>query len=388
MIARIYIFLLLLIILPDIYVHFQYLCRRRWYTMPRRLLWWLPSLMMTAYTLILASVRSFVPENAAWVNVYLFFLGITVIPKVLFAVSSLAGLAVRRMFRCGFNWGNVVGAVLSAAAVFILVYGSTAGFNKLRVRQVEFRSEDLPAAFDGYRIVQFSDAHVGSYTGSGRDILAKAIDSINAQRPDAVVFTGDLQNMQPSEIVPVRRMLARLRAADGVFSVLGNHDYAEYIKAAPAIRRRNETAIKRIERGMGWQLLLNSHRVVRRGADSIVIAGMENDGRPPFPQKGDVRRTLRGVTGSAFTVMLQHDPTSWRRHILPQSNVQLTLSGHTHAGQFKLFGWSPVSLVYDEWEGMYTAGGRALYVSTGLGGFVPFRFGVPGEIVVITLRRK
>ena len=140
---------------------------------------------------------------------------------------------------------------------------------------------------------------------------------------------------------------------------------------------------------MGWQLLLNSHAVIRRGADSIVIAGMENDGNGThFPQLGDIEKTLEGVTGNTFVVMLQHDPTSWQRKILPLSHVQLTLSGHTHAMQFSLFGWSPSSLIYRENNGSYTTDeGRAINVSSGLGGFIPFRFGVPGEIVVITLKK-
>ena len=113
---------------------------------------------------------------------------------------------------------------------------------------------------------------------------------------------------------------------------------------------------------------------------------MENDGRPPFPQRGDIRKTLAGVGDSAFVVMLQHDPTSWRRTILPKSGAQLTLSGHTHAMQFSVFGWSPASLVYNEWGGMYSEGDRALNVSVGLGGFIPFRFGATGEVVVVTLK--
>lgn len=204
-----------------------------------------------------------------------------------------------------------------------------------------------------------------------------------------VVFTGDLQNMQPGEVLPHEQTLARLHARDGVYSVLGNHDYAQYIHADEAVKTANVRYIRESQRRMGWTLLDNAHRVIRRGADSIVIAGMENDGDGRhFPQKGDIARTLHGVSDSSFVVMLQHDPTSWRRKILPQSGAQLTLSGHTHAMQFCLFGWSPSSLIYSEWGGMFYEGNRAINVSTGLGGFIPFRFGVPGEIVVITLKRE
>ena len=131
---------------------------------------------------------------------------------------------------------------------------------------------------------------------------------------------------------------------------------------------------------------MNESRVVRRGADSIVIAGAENDGRPPFPSRIDMKRMLTGVTDSAFVVVLQHDPSSWRRTILPQSNAMLTLSGHTHGGQLSIFGFRPTQLTGREDCGIYREGDRVLNVSTGVGGFIPFRFGMPPEVVELTLR--
>lgn len=146
---------------------------------------------------------------------------------------------------------------------------------------------------------------------------------------------------------------------------------------------------RRLEKMMGWQLLVNEHKVIRRDADSIVIAGLDNDGDgKKFPQRGDVAKALYGVSDSAFVIMAEHDPTCWRRKILPQSKAQLTLSGHTHAMQFMIGSWSPASFIYKEWGGVYFDGSRALSVSTGIGGFIPFRFGVPGEIVVIELKMK
>lgn len=331
--------------------------------------------------------RGFAPADISVLNLYLFFLGVLVVPKALFSLFSCMGLAACRLFRTRLNWGNLAGLLLAATAVFITVYGSTVGFRQLEVRHVEYCSEDVPPAFDGYRILHFSDAHVGSYTGRDVRILEEAVRRMNGIDADAIAFTGDLQNMHPREIYPVAEILGRLRAKDGVFSVLGNHDYADYVKADAAEKRANEHATMACERRMGWQLLMNDNRVIRRGNDSIVIAGMENDGRPPFPARGDIAKTLTGVGDSAFVVMLQHDPTSWRRTILPRSGAQLTLSGHTHAMQFSIFGWSPASLVYDEWGGMYSEGGRSLNVSVGLGGFIPFRFGATGEVVVVTLRR-
>ena len=215
------------------------------------------------------------------------------------------------------------------------------------------------------------------------------VDDINALKPDAIVFTGDLQNVEPKEIYPFKLLLGSLKAKDGVFSVLGNHDYAYYARhASEAQQAANEQEIVDLERAMGWNVLMNAHHVVRRGSDSIVIAGMENQGRPPFPEKGNIRQTMSGVGQQAFTVMLQHDPSAWRTVILPQSNAQLTLSGHTHAMQFSVFGLSPAALLYKEWGGMYHEGNRAINVSVGMGGFIPFRIGATNEIVVITLHRE
>lgn len=346
-----------------------------------------PCLLMIAYTVLMVVQRDFAPTDQTLLNTYLFLLGLFAVPGTVFTLCSVAGLCLCRLCRCRRNYGDAVGIVLVLLIWYVLFYGSFVGFGKLTVRHIEYRSRALPARFDGYRIVQFSDAHVGTYGASRAHLLRRAVESINSQRADMIVFTGDLQNMQPGEITPHETVLASLRADDGVYSILGNHDYALYISADEAVKDANCRRMVETQRRMGWTLLLNDHATIRRGADSIVIAGMENDGDGRhFPRKGDIGKTLRGVSDSAFVVMLEHDPNSWRRSILPQSSADLTLSGHTHAMQFELFGWSPASLIYREWGGMFYEGERAINVSTGLGGFIPFRFGVPGEIVVITLR--
>jgi predicted MPP superfamily phosphohydrolase len=143
-----------------------------------------------------------------------------------------------------------------------------------------------------------------------------------------------------------------------------------------------------VHQKMGWKLLTNSRQRLRRDSASLVIAGMENDGQGDrFPKLGNINSTLYGVSRDEFVVLLEHDPTAWRRLILPHCHAQLTLSGHTHGGQFELFGWSPASFIYREYEGLYHVGNRQLYVSRGIGGVVPFRFGAAGEIVEITLKR-
>lgn len=272
-------------------------------------------------------------------------------------------------------------------------YGFLFGFQQFQVRHIEYASSDLPEAFDGYRIVQFSDAHVASMTGSRQWMLQRAIDSINAQHADAIVFTGDMQNVWPDELPPQTSYFRQLKAKDGVFAVLGNHDYATYQNCDEAEKEVNCQKTVRALRDMGFDLLLNEHRIICRDTDSIVIAGMENWGVVKrMPRKGDVKKTLAGLptthSHQPFIIMLQHDPSCWREKILSECNAQLTLSGHTHGGQISLFGWSPVALSYSEWGGVTYEGSRAINVSTGLGALIPFRLGLPGEIVVITLKKK
>lgn len=389
MIARVFVYLLIMIVLPCLYVDVRYLRNKRIGRVPVRMLWWLPGFVMAVFTVAMATHRDFAPADTTVLNFYLFLIGLLVVPNFVFALCSVIGLGIKNLFHLRRNYGNHVGLVLVAFQWFVLVYGSTVGFDKLEIKRVDLVFDDLPEAFDGYRIVQFSDAHVGTYTTSRDYLLERAVDSINAQNADMVVFTGDLQNMRPAEVRPFVPVLGAVRAHDGVFSVLGNHDYADYISANDEVKTANCREMKDLQRRMGWTLLLNENRILRRGADSLVIAGMENDGESKrSPARGNISRTLKGVADGAFVVMLQHDPSCWRRTILPESNAQLTLSGHTHAMQFVMFGWSPVAFKYKEWGGLYSEDGRDLYVSTGLGGFLPFRFGVPGEIVVITLHRK
>ena len=284
-------------------------------------------------------------------------------------------------------WG-LSAAMLLLWATFL--YGSYVGVNKLEVKHVEVAFDDLPDAFGGYRIVQFSDVHIGTLTGWRHKLMERAIDSINAQNADMVAFTGDLQNKVPDEIFADTALLATINAKDGVYSVLGNHDYPMYLDSLDDMEKYM-TLEKRmyIDENIGWRLMMNRYYRIRRGKQSIVIAGMENDGDGvKFPQHGDISYALYGVTRDQFVVMLEHDPSSWKRKILPHSHTQLTLSGHTHGGQLSLFGWSLANLKYKENRGLYNVGERYLYVSDGLSGVVPFRIGAPAEITVITLRKK
>lgn len=383
MIARISIIILLVTLLPDIYMYRRYV-KRRLGNVWARIAWWLPTLLITASTIGVSLTRDFAPHNLTLFNTYLFITALVVLPKLTFVLCSLAGRLARRMLKLRRNWGNYVGLVLVLAELYILFHGTMVGIDRLNVRQVTIEFDDLPKAFDGYRIAQFTDVHLGSMKD---ELMLRAVTAIDDMRPDLIVFTGDIQNMRPDELPRFAQTLKRLKAKDGVMSVLGNHDYSRYVNLPPDEALRNERLTRDFETSVGWQLLLNDNRIVRRGSDSIVIAGGENDGRPPFPAKADLKKTMRGIHAKSFVVMLQHDPSAWRRHILPQTNAQLTLSGHTHGGQISLFGLRPTELVGKEDDGLYAKGKRKLFVSTGLGGFIPFRFYMNPEVVEITLKK-
>lgn len=383
MIARISIIILLVTLLPDIYMYRRYV-KRRLGNVWARIAWWLPTLLITVSTIGVSLTRDFAPHNLTLFNTYLFITALVVLPKLTFVLCSLAGRLARRMLKLRRNWGNYVGLVLVLAELYILFHGTMVGTDRLNIRQVTVEFDDLPKAFDGYRIAQFTDVHLGSMKD---ELMLRAVTAIDDMRPDLIVFTGDIQNMGPDELPRFAQTLKRLKAKDGVMSVLGNHDYSRYVNLPPDEALRNERMTRDFETSLGWQLLLNDNRIVRRGSDSIVIAGGENDGRPPFPAKADLKKAMRGIHAKSFVVMLQHDPSAWRRHILPLTNAQLTLSGHTHGGQISLFGLRPTELVGKEDDGLYVEGKRKLFVSTGLGGFVPFRFYMNPEVVEITLKK-
>ena len=397
MIARDFLSFLLLIILPFLCIDLRsFKGKKAWW---KRLFWWIPCVAMTAYCGYLAMERDFIPGNDRIYILYgfLFLLGLIIIPMWTFLICSFFGKgcswivrkckkAPRRKPR---NYGNLFGVLSVPVVWFILFWGTFVGFNKLEVNHTDYISKDLPEAFDGYRIVLFSDAHVGSYQKHNSWLLQRAVDSINAQKPDIIIFTGDLQNIQPQELYPHIDVLGAMKAKDGIYSVLGNHDYAEYIGGDEAIKAANCKETVSLERQMGWNVLLNEHCTIERDKDHIILAGMENDGDGKrFPQKGDIQKTLENVAEQDFILMLEHDPSAWRRKIVKNGRSQLTLSGHTHKMQFSLFDWCPLSLTGKEFNGWYQEGSQQLFVTAGLGGLIPFRFGATGEIVVLTLRKK
>lgn len=278
--------------------------------------------------------------------------------------------------------------VLSLCVLGYLIFGATEGKHWYHVKEVAFYSSQLPDAFDGYRILQISDIHSGSWNNDTIE-MARAVDLCNAQQADMIVFTGDLVNNLATETIPYDSALSKLRAKDGVYSVLGNHDYAMYVKwdtKAEQIADIEDLIVR--ERKMGWDVLMNESRIIHRGSDSIALVGVENSGNPPFPNRGKLPKAQQGTDGM-FKVLLSHDPTHWRRNVLPETDIQLMLAGHTHDMQFSIFGFSPSVFIYPEHRGLYLENERGLYVNVGLGYVLfPMRLGAWPEITVITLKKK
>lgn len=389
MIARIVIYLILIIVLSDLYIDMHYFRKRYPIAWWQRLLWWLPSIGMITYTCAMASIRDFAPNNLTWLNTYIFLLGLLVGPKAIFALTSFLGSIIRKyIIRTNRNWGHYIGILLGCFAVGTFIYGLTYGVSNIQVKHVDLYFKDLPKSFDGYRIVHVSDLHLGTFNGWRSKILKAEMDSIEKQKANLICFTGDLQNIRPEE---VEKMASVIRQPmKGTISVLGNHDYTEYIKGDAKEKAAEEARlINAEEKILKWTLLRNQNTEITSPAEeSIYVCGTENDGRPPFPNYSNYRKAMQGIGPNSFVIMLQHDPSAWKRSILPKTTAQLTLSGHTHGGQMQIFRWRPTSIRQQEDYGLYEQNGRYLYITAGLGGLVPFRLNMPNEIAVITLHVK
>lgn len=370
---------LLVIVLSDIYIWYAFLLHHA--PVAWCVVHWIPTLVLAV------SIAVFRAHASQWsVSAAMIVLLCISLPKLVFVASSLAGRAAALLHPSAAAAGNTVGLVLAAAVCLMCIYGVTIGWKRLTVKRMEIVSPDLPPSFDGYRIVQITDLHIGTFGGRTR-YMRRLVERVNTLSPDLILFTGDLVNLSADELEPFAELLARLDARDGVMSVMGNHDYCLYGHYDDADGAARETErVRRYERQAGWRLLDNEHVDIVRGGDTISVVGVENVGRPPFPSRGDLRRAMQGIPSGRFKVLLSHDPTHWRDEVLPATDIQLTLSGHTHGMQLKVGGFSPSSWIYSEWGGLYREGERYLHVSTGAGGNLPFRLGAWPEIVEITLR--
>lgn len=316
------------------------------------------------------------------------------IPR-LFSLPVLLVEDLTRLFR-GFPprlpWVSELTIGVAAALFLFVLFGITRGRHFYRVRRETLYFPDLPKAFDGFTISQITDVHSGSFSDAAG--VQKGLDMVNAQHSDIILFTGDLVNNRASEMDRWIPAFAGLKAPMGKFSILGNHDYGDYVQwDTPEAKRANLDRLKEVHTEMGFRLLLDEAITLKKDGESISLIGVENWGSR-FHQYGDLKKATAAVPDDAFKVLMSHDPSHWEGVILDHhKHIHLTLSGHTHGMQFgiDLFGfkWSPVKYVYKQWVGLYRNKGHFLYVNRGFG-FIGLkgRIGMWPEVAVITLKRK
>lgn len=283
---------------------------------------------------------------------------------------------------------------IAAIPFSTLLYGMIRGRYNFRVLKYELEFDDLPDAFDGYTITQFSDLHVGSW--NNEEEFSYAMELINDQDSDIIVFTGDLVNDVVGETTRWKSFMSKLHARDGVYSVLGNHDYGDYYRwPSKEKKKENFEQLKNVYAEMGWKLLNNEHVWLKKNGQRIALVGTENWGNGNFKKAGDLDKASEGLDVNDFKVLMTHDPTHWeylaKEH---PSNFQLTLSGHTHGMQYGIeipgfIRWSPSRFRYKHWAGLYNENKQYLYVNRGLGviGYSG-RFGIWPEVTVIKLKKK
>jgi predicted MPP superfamily phosphohydrolase len=282
--------------------------------------------------------------------------------------------------------------LLFALTVLLFLYGMIIGKYNYKVIKHVLYSEDLPEEFDGFTIAQISDIHAGSFNNPSA--VQRGIDLVNSQHADLFVFTGDLVNNKAEEIKPWISYFSQLKAPYGQFSVLGNHDYGDYVQwKSPEDKAANLQRLKDYHAELGFTLLLDTHVTIRKNNQHIILAGVENWGIG-FGERGDLKKALENVNGEDFKVLLSHDPTHWEAQVKSYPvKIHLTLAGHTHGMQFGLeaFGikWSPVKYRYAHWAGIKSENGSVLNINRGFG-FIGFsgRIGIWPEVTVIELRKK
>lgn len=349
----------------DIYLWYRIYRHRK---APWHYLHWLPMCVMILF-IVMMLTRVTLPWMFTLV-VYLFLLAS--LPRLVHAI-----LALLRMPR--------VGEVVRILLVATVLFGIAFGWKHLVVRTIPIKSSRIPSAFQNYRIAHISDLHLGTYAHSP-GMVEDIVDKVNAENPNLIVFTGDLINSSPEELRPFAGILSKLHAPDGVLSIMGNHDYCIYgHKDSPEQRVSNEKEIIDIQEKMGWQVLKNEHTILYNDGDSIAVIGVEYDGHSPFPKRADLDGAMKGLPRGIFKILLSHDPSHWRRAVLKHTNIDLTLSGHTHAMHLRIGNWSPSALLFSEWGGLYSQANQFLHVNTGTGSNIPFRLGAWPEISMIVL---
>jgi uncharacterized protein len=273
-----------------------------------------------------------------------------------------------------------------------LLYGMYKGKYNFKVLKYTLHFEDLPEAFDSYKITQISDIHSGSF--DNKEKIEYAVNLVNEQQSDVILFTGDLVNNKAEEMIPWKDTFSKLKAKDGIFSILGNHDYGDYVQwESNEAKQQNLKDLADLQREIGFDLLLNESRFLEKNGQRIALIGVENWGKG-FKQKGDLAKAVQDIDANDFKILMSHDPSHWEYEVIDDDyHYHLTLSGHTHGMQFGIeipgwFKWSPVKWRYKYWAGIYKQKGQYINVNRGLGFLAyPGRVGIWPEITVIELKK-
>ena len=353
-------------------------------------LFWLTTFALF-FSFLFLYVYPFQPSHATNYPVYFYF-NFILFTDFVFKIPLALSLLIHHIFR--YKKHNTIlfsGLILSTGLSLLLIYGVLFGRQHVHVKKYELNFRNLPENFDNYKIVQISDTHLGSFASA--DVIKKTSEKIKILNPDLLIFTGDLVNNFSNEIDGWESYFKQMTEHTPSFSILGNHDYGDYtIWNNQKNKEENFNAILKCQKKMGFKLLLNEHTVIKKGRDSIYLAGVENWGHPPFPQYADLKKAMESIPKQAFTIILTHDPAHWEANVKNRKDIDLSFSGHTHGLQWGIKpAGIPFSLVYlirENWSGLYQSNHTKLIVSTGLGLVgVPWRIDMPPEINLVILKR-
>ena len=399
--------LVALSVLTDIYIFRDI----RQYCLERmRKLWlWLygiSSLVCWGFIIAFLIIPKRSPDQSILPAMWILYSYITVyVGKFTYCIFSLLGRLVKRLSKSSKNRGVIVGSTLSVILFAVLWYGVLFTRYDIDVRKVDLTSDRLPKSFDGLKVLQFSDIHVGTW-GTDTTFISALVDSINAQNADIVLFTGDIVNRQSSELIPFKSVLSRIKAKRGVYAILGNHDYSSYVTWPSKEDGVNDfNNLCKTIREMNWSLLRDGTSFLVENQDSIAIIGVENWGKPPFDKLGNLEKAYNNGSGSKslnddlYKILMTHNPDHWNLIVKNISNVNLTLAGHTHAMQcvFKVgnWRWSPSVFKYKMWGGLHTEKAKDqtpmnLYVNIGAGevGFPARVADAKPELTLFTLHSQ
>ena len=287
-----------------------------------------------------------------------------------------------------------IALLVASIPIPFVLYGIYKGRYNYKVYKYDLIFDDLPEDFDGYQITHISDIHSGSL--KNKNNVEYAVKLINEQKSDLILFTGDLINNKSNELIKWKDLLSTMKASDGKFSVLGNHDYGDYVNWNNKQEKEdNFSDLLNFQKQMGFKLLLNENIKIKKGESNISLIGVENWGKGRFKKKGDIDKACIGLNERDFKIVLSHDPSHWDKILIDhKTHFHLTLSGHTHGMQFGIeipgwVKWSPAKWAYRQWAGLYNEKNQFLNVNRGFGvlGF-PGRVGIPPEISVITLKKS